>query len=383
MNNKPKFLLISLIPKYKDKESILPDLEELQSLVETYGGTVAAVSAQRSEYHDNATYIGSGKAQEAADIIAEKNINIVVINALVKPGQLFTLQKIFFRSNPNILVWDRVELILHIFSQHAQTSESKLQIELAQMRHMGPRIYGMGFVLSQQAGGIGTRGIGETNTELMKRHWRIRMKQVADKLKTLQKNRESQLARRKRKGLTTVSIVGYTNAGKTSLFNILTGKDKLVADALFATLDSNVGSLFLSKNKQEVLLSDTIGFIKDLPHQLINAFRSTLLESVNADLLLHVIDSSDPYIHEKIIIVEKLLAAIHTNTSRKLYVFNKIDLVAKNKQMDLWKQYIHHTPYLVSVKTGFGITDLKHAIESFILEGKTETLPLSHYTSSP
>ena len=157
---------------------------------------------------------------EAKELISRERIDIVVLNGLIKPGQLYEMKMFFMKAKRSIEIWDRVDLILQIFSKHADTAESRLQIELAAMRHMGPRIYGMGMELSRQTGGIGARGIGETNTERMKRHWREQMKQTRDKLEKLARDRERQLERRKRVGLSTVSLVGYTNAGKTSLFNV-------------------------------------------------------------------------------------------------------------------------------------------------------------------
>lgn len=373
MNNQPsppvpKFLLVSLVPPMKDKEAILPDLEELQSLVSTYGGVVEAVSVQRAEYADRATYVGSGKAQEIASLIETRRIDIVVINDIVKPGVLFTLKQIFFRANVHIEVWDRVDLILHIFSQHADTAEAKLQIKLAFMRHMGPRIYGLGMELSQQAGGIGTRGIGETNTELMLRHWRREIKQVKDKLTRITATKVRQLEYRKRHGIRTVSLVGYTNAGKTSLFNMLTGKQKLVADVLFATLDTSSGSAGFIKKENGLIFTDTIGFIRRLPPTLIKAFQSTLLESLHADVLLHVIDAADPHMYEKITSVETILSDLDADTVPRLYVFNKVDKVGKianasilNKK-EIQRRYGNFNPHFISVATGEGIEELKQTL---------------------
>src|SRR3989344_3151781 len=220
--NFKRFMLVGLVPPRQDKEKTLSDFEETQSLVRTYGGRVFAAVSQNSSRGDHETYIGHGKAQEISEELNDNAIDVVVINGNLKPGQLFALQNFFDEKRPGIHVWDRIDLILEIFAKHASTAEAKLQIKIAAMRHMGPRIYGMGMVLSQQAGGIGTRGIGETNTELMQRHWRNEMGKVKKQLAKIQKNRSQQLDRRKRDGLSAISIVGYTNAGKTTLFNELT-----------------------------------------------------------------------------------------------------------------------------------------------------------------
>ncbi|MBI2074788.1 MAG: GTPase HflX [Candidatus Levybacteria bacterium] len=266
------------------------------------------------------------------------------------------------RQTRRLDVWDRVDLILHIFDKHAITTEAKLQIELARMRYMGPRIYGMGFVLSRQGGGIGTSGIGETNTELMKRHWRNEIKKLTDQLEKLSKAKEMHIEQRKRAGLKTISIVGYTNAGKSSLFNLLTGKHTLVEDVLFATLDSTVGKMYIPKLQKEVLVTDTIGFIRNLPPRLINAFKSTLTESIHADILLHVIDISDPEVDEKIHVVKNILLELGRDNEDVIYVFNKIDAVSVLPEKELCKKYELNSPLFISVKTRIGIPKLQEII---------------------
>ncbi len=355
-------MLVGLMPKGTDYEKVLREMEELKSLVSTYGGEVFAATVQKADHPNRSTFIGSGKAQEIAEIIAKEKIDIIVINEEVKPGQLFTLEKIFYRSNPKIKVWDRVNLILQIFSLHANTKEAKLQIDLANLRHMGPRIYGMGYILSRQGGGIGTIGVGETNTELMKRHWRNEMKHISNELSKLSEERARQIEKRKNMGFLTCAIVGYTNAGKTMLFNRLTNKENLVADALFATLDSSVGKLHQTSDKQQIIVSDTIGFIKNLPPGLIDAFKSTLLESMNADLLLIIIDASDPEFAEKIRVVDEILYELHLEKKDQLYVFNKIDIAKNLDRIDLTKSYEKFHPLFIAAKTGEGIDILQKAI---------------------
>lgn len=345
-----RVLLASIIPQKMSDEDALVELEELKSLVEAFGAEVVELVVQRREVHTKGHYLGRGKVEEIAELIAEKKIDIVVLNAIVNPGHIYDMKRVLRKKNREIEVWDRVDLILEIFSQHANTAESRLQIELAAMRHMGPRIYGMGYVLSRQGGSIGTRGIGETNTELMQRHWRDQMKKVQDKLEKLAKERERQMERRRKNGMRTVSIIGYTNAGKTSLFNLLTKKDKLVEDQLFATLDTSVARLYLPDAHKEVLLTDTIGFIRNLPAKLIEAFKSTLMESIHADVLLHVIDASDPNLFKKIKAVEDVLWDLGVHYKKRIYVFNKIDSPLPYTQEELKERFKDYTPQFISVK---------------------------------
>lgn len=363
-HEKKRFLIASIIPQRLSDEEAFQDIKEVKELVDAYGGEVIDYVIQRREVHDKGNYLGTGKVREIAGLIKTKKINVVVLNALVKPGQLFDIKSELSKQNPQIEVWDRVDLILQIFSLHAATAEARLQIEIAAMRHMGPRIYGMGYVLSRQGGSIGTRGVGETNTELMKRHWREQMKKAQDKLRKLATERERQLERRRKVGLKTISLVGYTNAGKTSLYNLLTKKQKLAEDVLFATLDSNVGRLFLPESKNQVLVSDTIGFIRNLPTRLIDAFRSTLMESMNADALLHVVDASDTDMERKIQAVEDILHDLHADKKKQLFVFNKIDALSKDTKHRLQDHYAYLNPHYISVQTGEGIDTLIAAIES-------------------
>lgn len=357
---------IHVINPRADKEKAVNIGEELESLIATLGGKIVARTIQKLDNPDNATFIGKGKVVEATQTIEAEKVDVVVLNAMAKPRQIHALKTAFQKVNPHIDVWDRVDLILHIFDKHAVTTEAKLQIEAARMRYMGPRIYGMGFVLSQQGGGIGATGVGETNTELMKRHWRNEMKKINDKLEKITQERAQQLERRKKSGYKTVSIVGYTNAGKSSLFNLLSGKNTLVENALFATLDSVVGKVYLPQLQKEILLTDTIGFIRNLPPRLITAFKSTLLESIHADLILHVIDVSDSEVDMKITVVKEILLDLGVDMQKVMYVFNKIDAVAKIQKARLLEVYGQYLPLFISVKTKEGIPSLEKAIASFM-----------------
>lgn len=372
IENTRRFLAIHVVNPQANPERTLYNAEELESLIKTYGGEVVNRVIQKRENPDNTTYIGKGKAEEALELVKNDKIEVVVLNAIAKPAQVHKLRLILSKENPTIQVWDRVDLILHIFEKHATTTEAKLQIQLARMRYMGPRIYGMGMVMSRQGGGIGTVGVGETNTELMKRHWSEAMKKIIDQLEKLSNERMAQLTRRKETGLKTVSIVGYTNAGKSSLFNLLTGKKMLVEDALFATLDSSVGKMYLPEINNEVLVTDTIGFIRNLPPRLISAFKSTLTESLFADVLLHVIDSSDPEVNDKIRVVNDILTDLkkfsgsESNTQKMIYVFNKTDKASPDLCSSLQERYVSDSPVFISVKSKKGIQGLKNKITEML-----------------
>ena len=350
-----KVLPIHVINPQANTERSIHVGEELESLITTLGGVIVDRVIQKLDNPHNGTYIGRGKVEMVLQRMKEIHVDVVVLNAIAKPRQIHALKTAFQKANPAIEVWDRVDLILQIFDKHAVTTESKLQIQLARMRYMGPRIYGMGFVLSRQGGGIGTSGVGETNTELMKRHWRDEIKSVNDKLEKIAKSKEDQVDARKRSGLKTVSIVGYTNAGKSSLFNKLTKKDVLVENALFATLDSTVGKFYLPQIEQEVLLTDTIGFIRNLPPRLIGAFRSTLMESIHADILLHVIDISDPEYEFKIDVVNDILKDLGRDITDSIYIFNKVDRASKLDREKVLEKYGEHEPLFISIKTDLGI----------------------------
>jgi GTP-binding protein HflX len=367
----PRAILIDVIPPRMPTDVAARRLLELEALTKTYGGVIVVKLIQKRGVPDYKTYIGSGKLDEIIETAKRERAEILIINNLLKPKQMFTVGE---KLRPQrVAVWDRVDLILKIFQKHAKTSEAKLQIRLAAISHMGPRIFGMGMEMMQQGGGIGTRGQGETNTEIMKRHLADQERQVKKELERVAASRAGHRARRDRIGLKTGSIVGYTNAGKSSLLNALTAKGAYVANELFATLDTRVAKLWLPSIQAPVLLSDTIGFIQDLPPELVSAFRSTLDETVDADLLLHVIDASDPYVHEKIEEVNGVLAQLGVTSRPTLYVFNKIDLAPARVITAFKKTYAEQSPVFVSAVTGRGLEGLKERIAAALCQVTTRS----------
>jgi GTP-binding protein HflX len=341
------------VPKAEAEER----MRELEELTRTYGGIAVVKSIQRRAKPDYNTFIGHGKVEEILTDGKTLGADVLVINEILKPGQLYKLEEAL--RPIKMKVWDRIDLILHIFDRHATSAEAKLQIELARLRHMGPRIYNMSEQLGRQRGGTGTRGgAGESNTEAMKRHLKERERKIIEKLKTHEGTRSEHRKNRTRSGFKTVALVGYTNAGKTALLNALTKRKEYSANELFATLDTRVGELYLPEINDSVLISDTIGFIRGLPPELIQAFRSTLSEAVHADLLLHVIDISDPKIDEKKTVVEEILSALGLSEHPKVFVYNKSDLLKKVKSK---VDYPHEA--IVSAVTKDGLPELKRCIQ--------------------
>lgn len=330
-NKKLKFLIIQVIPKQSKPSDIETDLSETEQLIATFGGIVIKKMVQRRNHPDPNFYIGSGKVEELKQLCEAEKIDMVVVNGLAKSGQLFRIEKELWQVSTKIMVWDRIDLILNIFDQHATTIEAKLQIKLARSTHIGPRIYGLGKTeLSRQGGGVGTRGKGETNIEFERRQIKVNQQKIKKELKKLIKQKQKRLEKRNSLGIGPVALIGYTSAGKTTLFNKLTGKEKEINKGLFTTLDTVVGKLKSAKFDQPILISDTIGFISNLPPILIDSFKSTLLESLEAKLLLHVVDANDPYVLDKIEVVEKILKSLKTSQPMVL-VLNKVDLLNKEK----------------------------------------------------
>lgn len=360
--NAPRFLVLQVINPHYHHQAAIRNMAELLQLVTTFGGEIVEKSIQHRVNPHADTYIGPGKVEWLLETVKEKKIDVVVINAIAKSGQLFRLEKTLWQVNTRIAVWDRVDLILNIFDQHATSTEAKLQIELAKIQHKGPRIYGLGKTeLSRQGGGIGTRGLGETNIERERRLIKKRTQEIKAELKQRAKVQQNRRKQRQQKGIHTVALVGYTSAGKTTLFNALTSKDKEENQGLFTTLDTVVGKIKLSKYAPTVLVSDTIGFIDELPPLLIDAFRSTLMESLEARMLLHVIDAADPQLVEKVTVVEKILDDLGVQ-HKPLLVFNKIDSASSIQLDKISGVYQDREKIFVSAKSREGLDQLKKLI---------------------
>lgn len=356
-----KAILVDCLPLDISREEAEFRLREAESLIDTYGGVVLLKSYQKKIAPVYRTYLGAGKLEMLKEEGQRLGANILIVNNELKPMQTYNLSELL--RNSGIEVWDRIDLILKIFQKHAETREARLEIELASLRHMGPRIYGMGMILSRQGGGIGGRGIGETNTEIMKRHIAQHIQKIEKDLEQARASRQLHRAGRRRKNLLSVGIVGYTNVGKSSLLNALTHKNAYAADKLFATLDTRVGRLYLPDYRREVLLIDTIGFIQDLPPDLIRSFQSTLDETVEADLLLHVIDLGDPRWEEKISVVNEVLGNLNVTDKPIIYVFNKIDLLPRGFDFrSVEEKYSRFEPRFVSSLDGTGLDGLREAI---------------------
>ncbi|MFN4212473.1 MAG: GTPase HflX [Microgenomates group bacterium] len=312
---------------------------------------------------DSSTYIGSGKLQEIKNEALIEKPDLIYLNDVLNPAIIFRVEQSFWEVDENINVWDRVDLILNIFQKHATSVEAKLQIELARLKHLGPRIYGLGRQLSQQYGAIGVRGgFGETLLEKMKRYIKLRIRAIENRLQQIEEKKNYQIKQRKEKKLFTISLVGYTNTGKTTLFNLLTKKEKLVADQPFSTLETVTGKI--RKLNSSILVSDTIGFIENLPLFLIDAFKTTLMETASADLIFHLIDSSDKNWLNKLSSVNSILDQLKIDENKVILVLNKIDKVRENDLLIAKRQFSDKI-FFISAKTGEGVNRLISFINEY------------------
>jgi len=363
-----RVFIADIIPSECCKRENMEDrMLELENLVSTFWGIVILEHIQKRDLPDYKTYIGTGKIEEIKHEMKLQNANLLIIGNILKPHQIYNINEEL--KSIGAKAWDRVDLILKIFEKNAKTMESKLQIELAAIKHMWPRIFGMGMELSRQGWGSKlARWKGETNTEIMKRHLRKREQSIKKDLEQYIQVRKNHRESRKRKGFLTAWIVGYTNAGKSSLLNSITKKGVLAEDKLFATLGTSIGKMWIPTEDgrgKEVLLSDTIGFIRDLPPKLIDAFASTLEDSIHSDVLLHVIDASDPKIDEKIQVVEDILDKIHAQQPR-IYVFNKMDMISDELRSDLEQRFQDKSPIFISTYTKEGFESVQEALLAHI-----------------
>ena len=330
-------------------------MEELASLAKTAGAEVVGVYTQKREKYDSKTFVGSGKLEEIAQMVDADEVSTVIVNNRLTPRQNVNLEEIL-----GVKVIDRMQLILDIFAMRARSHEGKLQVHLAQLKYLLPRLVGQGIMLSRQAGGIGSRGPGESQLELNRRSVRNQITDIERQLKVVEKNREVVREKRLESSVFKIGLIGYTNAGKSTIMNALTSKTQYEADELFATLDATTKSIHLTGNLQ-VTLTDTVGFIQDLPTELVTSFKSTLEESKNVDLLVHVIDASDPNHEEHEKTVLQIMKDLEMLDIPRLTLYNKADKV---------KDFIPtQTPYrLVSAKD----PDSRAKLQDILLEKMQE-----------
>jgi GTP-binding protein HflX len=332
-------------------------LAEFRELVASAGGEVAAELLQRRARPDPATLVGAGKVEEIAGVAASVDADLVLFDHDLSPTQLRNLEAAL-----PCRVLDRTQLILDIFARHARTSEGKLQVELAQLEYMLPRLTGKGKAMSQLGGGIGTRGPGETKLETDRRQIQRRIDHLKLELESVRRVRRQQRQRRESVPVPTVALVGYTNAGKSTLFNQLTGAQVLQSPKMFATLDPKLRVIDLPSRRQ-VLLSDTVGFIRNLPHTLVTSFRATLEEVAQAEVLLHIRDAASTYGEEQKSQVEKVLDELDCLAKPRIEVLNKIDLLGEHERQGLLERSKSSGEVAVSARTGEGMDALLAAID--------------------
>lgn len=330
-------------------------LAELEELSRTAGAQVVGTVSQKLPNPNPATYIGSGRMDEVCAFCLANEIDLIVADGELSPAQQRNME-----TQTDTRVIDRTTLILDIFAQRARSREGKIQVELAQLRYMLPRLTGKGKAMSRLGGGIGTRGPGESKLESDKRHIRRRIYALEEELRQIEKRRNAMRTRRKKDGVIAVAIVGYTNAGKSTLMNYLTEAGVLAEDKLFATLDPTARKLTLP-NGQDIMLIDTVGLVRRLPHHLVEAFKSTLEEAKSADLILNVCDASDPVCAEHLEVTERLLSELGCSKTPTVTVMNKCDRVPELYTLPTLGKTVH-----ISARTGEGIPKLLSEIEKTV-----------------
>ena len=360
-----KALLVGL--ERQGKWAIMDSLSELSQLAQTAGAEVLGMTWQKRERPDPALFIGRGKVQELSLLRQEKGANLIIVDDELSPAQQRNLEKLLGTK-----VLDRAALILDIFAQRARSHEGKLQVELAQLRYTLPRLGGQGLVLSRLGGGIGTRGPGESKLEVDRRRIRDRIGDIAQQIENIKKQRDLHRKRRQSTRIPTIALVGYTNSGKSTLLNILTASTVLAEDKLFATLDPTTRHIALPDG-QEALLTDTVGFIQKLPHHLIAAFRATLEEVIQADILLHIIDISHPQYKEQSQAVYQVLHELQVDTTHLITVFNKVDKLEDLGTLD--QLLLQDHSIAISALSGLGTDKLLGLVQDFLKE-QTIEMPL-------
>ena len=342
-------------------------LAELRELTGSAGGEIVGELLQMRDRLDPATLIGHGKLQELGAMCASDRADVVIFDHDLSPSQQRNIE-----NAVGVRVIDRTQLILDIFARHARTREGQWQVELAQLEYLLPRLTGRGVEMSQLGGGIGTRGPGETQLETDRRKIQRRIRHVEEQLENVRRTRAQQRQRRESAPIATVALVGYTNAGKSTLFNAITRAGVHASPQMFATLDPTLRSVTLP-SRRKVLLSDTVGFIRNLPHTLVTSFRATLEEVERASLILHVSDVNNPYADEQARQVERVLAELKAQHKPVIRVLNKVDLLASGERAQLrnLESAVH-----VSALTGFGIPELLEAIDHLVAEDPVESVRL-------
>src|SRR6516162_2199852 len=350
-------VLVGLEKRGVSKWDLQDSLEELAELANSAGAEVVDTITQKLERPTAPYYIGKGKAESIKESLQDRQVTSVIFDDELSPAQGRNLENLLARK-----VLDRTQLILDIFAQRARSREGRLQIELAQLQYLLPRLTRMWHHLSRQTGGIGTRGPGETQLEVDRRRVQERIARVERELESVRKTRAVQRQGRKRHQWPVAAVVGYTNAGKSTLLNLLTGADVIAEDKLFATLDPTTRS-FTLPNKQRILLTDTVGFLRKLPHTLVESFKATLEEVHEADLLIHIADLSHPRVDEQMEAVDRVLKELDAYGKQTLLVFNKIDNLPIRDVVD---SYLNRFPnsVAISARTGEGVSKLVQALEA-------------------
>ena len=361
IENEVKKEKIIMVGVSKDGNDIDTSLDELAELIKTAGGEVVGRVTQNLDYFNNKTYVGSGKLDEIAHFIDILEADAICCDDELSPVQMRNLNDIL-----HVTIMDRTMVILDIFAKRAATHEGKIQVELAQMQYRAAKLIGLGKQMSRTGGGIGTRGPGEKKLEIDRRRIHDRISVLKKEVQEVVKHRETARKSRKRNDKKVAAIVGYTNAGKSTLLNTLTGADILSEDKLFATLDPTTRVLSL-ENNQEILLTDTVGFISKLPHNLIDAFKSTLEEAVYADIIIHVVDASDPEYDEKMKVVYNTLRSLKVENKPVITLFNKCDILDRE---EILIDPNADKSMRISARTEIGLDKLKDTLLSYLRSGK-------------
>lgn len=361
LNASKNAILVAIAKSGSEVEECERSLDELERLLNTAGGEVYARVIQIKQTLDPRTLIGSGKVEEISELAKSGEVELVVFDFELSPMQIRNLEDDIGCAS----VIDRSMLILDIFALHASSGEGKLQVELAQLKYTAPRLSGKGSSLSRQGGGIGTRGPGETQLEIDRRHLRTKIASLEARLRELEHNRSVMRSQRDKSGLPKIAVVGYTNAGKSTLLNRLTDAGVLAEDKLFATLDPTTRKLVLPCG-ETVLVTDTVGFIRKLPHHLVEAFKSTLDEVTYADVLMIVSDITDPEVGEHLEVTEGIISELNAEDKPRIYVYNKCDKAEGGPSYAV----VRDNTVIISAATGKGVDSLVSMLEDVIHRGK-------------